>query len=73
LAAATPAVVLTPFFGMCQSLGAGSWLEWIDAGQKEEDEVEWASRPGRSVVADGAKEGANVIMLASYLLDFSII
>jgi hypothetical protein len=24
LAAATPAVVLTPFFGMCQSLGAGS-------------------------------------------------
>ena len=59
--------------GMCQSFGAGSRLEWVDARQKEGVEAKWAFGLEESITADGAKEGANVIMLASYLLDFSII
>jgi len=33
----------------------------------------WAFGPRKDVVADGAKEGANVIMLSSYLVDFCVI
>ena len=58
--------LLTPFFGTCQSGKQAVDGEWDDAEsfRKHKFGSGWVSQP------EELEEGANAIMLASYLLDF---